>query len=78
MMNHSRSADWLRSNLRCAMNAEQAQVKLSHPRMKQLLTALDSIGQVFKDDAWMRENDPNRRLKQALEALVHVTSIRSR
>ena len=74
---HSATVDWIKANARFASAAEMARTRMSHPSAQRLQTALNLLGQVCQDQSWMSENDPRRKLDQAMEILVQLMSIES-
>jgi hypothetical protein len=73
----SSSVDWVTSVCRFADAVEQHGARMRHPRMQQVMVALNLLSQAVQDDAWVRENDPHRSLDRVLELLTEMTTPRS-
>jgi hypothetical protein len=73
----SATVAWINDNLKFASEAEMARTQLSHPSAQRLQTALELLGQVSQDQSWISDHDPGRKLVQAMEIIVQLTTIKS-
>lgn len=68
--------DWLQRTCGFAGTDEEVNLHVSSPQMRALLQAVDIVGQVAGEKSWCEAHDPGGKIRQALEALLHVTKIR--
>lgn len=74
--NDGQTCGWLRAQCGFTGTDEEVSAHVSSPQMRSLLRALELVGQVAGERSWCEAHDPGGKIKQALEALLHVTRIK--
>ena len=73
---HPATRHWTTRTCRLVHDDEELREFVQMPETQSLLQAIQLVGSVVSNQAWMDQNDPNGRLKHALEELIHATSTR--